>query len=169
MASALTRRFGLVGVNGLDVVIGRDSEGAARSYLLEVNPRFSGSMELAEQALGVNVFSMHLEGVAGRLPDAPAAVSDGCVGKAIVYARHDIMVPATEAWLDRGVRDVPLPGQRIGTGHPVCTVSARGRDRRACLAILESRASGVHVDCESDTDAWHRHPTDRDYAHARAG
>ena len=68
MVSRLTRRFGLVGVNGLDVVIGRDPEGAARPYLVEVNPRFSGSMELAERAFGVNVFSLHIEGLAGRLP-----------------------------------------------------------------------------------------------------
>ena len=82
------RRFGLVGVNGLDVVIGRDPEGVARPYLLEVNPRFSGSMELAELAFGVNVFSLHVEGLAGRLPQASAgAEPDGFVGKGIVYAQ----------------------------------------------------------------------------------
>ncbi len=41
MVSGLTRRFGLRGVNGLDVVIGRDAEGGARPYLVEVNPRFT--------------------------------------------------------------------------------------------------------------------------------
>ena len=114
MVSCLTRHFGLVGVNGLDVVIGRDPEGVARPYLIEVNPRFSGSMELAERAFGVNVFALHVEGSAGRMPRDLAVdpAPDGCVGKGIVYARRPIVAPDTETWLTRGVRDVPWPGQQ---------------------------------------------------------
>jgi len=150
MASSLTRRFGLVGVNGLDVVIGRDPEGVSRPYLIEVNPRFSGSMELAERAFGVNVFSLHLEGLAGRLPRASGAggAPEGCVGKGIVYARSALVVPDTEQWLIRGVRDVPSQGQSIAAGHPVCTVLARGRDRQACLDGLFSAAGAVYRDSE---------------------
>ena len=78
MASSLTRRFGLIGVNGMDVVIGRDPEGVVRPYLVEVNPRFSGSMELAERARAVNVFSAHVEAWPGgcrtpRMPSPTAA------------------------------------------------------------------------------------------------
>ena len=155
MVSGLTRRFGLRGVNGLDVVIGRDAEGGARPYLVEVNPRFTGSMELAERAFGVNVFSLHVEGLAGRLPRVPVAerTPDGCVGKAIVYARRPTVVPDTEDWLSRGVRDVPSPGQHIATGHPVCTVLARGRDRQACLAGLLSNAAAVYKDSEESKEA----------------
>jgi uncharacterized protein len=150
MVSRLTRRFGLVGVNGLDVVIGRDPEGVARPYLIEVNPRFSGSMELAEGASGVSVFALHVEGSAGRMPREPAvdAAPGGCLGKGIVYARRPIVAPDTEAWLTRGVRDVPWPGQRVAPGHPVCTVVAGGRDREACLAGLFSAAAAVYADSE---------------------
>jgi predicted ATP-grasp superfamily ATP-dependent carboligase len=160
MVACLTRRFGLVGVNGLDVVIGRDPEGAARPYLIEVNPRFSGSMELAERAFGVSVFSLHVDGLAGRLPRASRAdrTPDGCVGKGIVYARRPVVAPDTGEWLARGVRDVPSPGQRIAAGHPVCTVLARGRDRQACLAGLFSAAAAVYQDSE-ETKEGHRERT----------
>jgi len=57
MAMALTRRFGLVGANGLDLVLGDDGE----LYLLEVNPRYSASMELIEWASGLSVFGAHCE------------------------------------------------------------------------------------------------------------
>lgn len=152
MVSCLSRHFGLVGVNGVDVVISRDAEGVARPYLIEVNPRFSGSMELAERAFGVNVFSLHVDGLAGRLPRAAVAdgVPDGSVGKGIVYARRAVLVPDTDAWLARGLRDVPWPGERIPAGHPVCTVLAHGRDRRACLAGLISRAATVYAACERE-------------------
>jgi len=165
MVSSLTRRFGLVGVNGLDVVIGRDPEGVARPYLIEVNPRFSGSMELAERAFGVSIFSLHLEGLAGRLPRASAAARapDGCVGKGIVYARRPLVVPDTEEWLVRGVRDVPSPGQSIAAGHPVCTVLARGRDRQACLAGLFSAAASVYRDSEETKEGRRERTTHFDH------
>ncbi len=115
MVSCLTRHFGLVGVNGLDVVIGRDPEGVVRPFLIEVNPRFSGSMELAERAFGVGVFALHVEGSAGTMPRGSFAVErapDGCVGKGIVYARRPVVAPDTGKWRSRGVRDVPWSGQQ---------------------------------------------------------
>jgi len=165
MAASLTRRFGLVGVNGLDVVVGRDPEGVARPFLIEVNPRFSGSMELAERAFGVNVFSLHVEGLAGRLPRASTVdrTPDGCLGKGIVYARRSIVVPDTEDWLVRGVRDVPSRGQRIAAGHPVCTVLARGRDRQACLAGLFSAAGAVYRDTEEYREGRSERTTHHDH------
>lgn len=165
MVSCLTGRFGLVGVNGLDVVIGRDPEGVAWPYLIEVNPRFSGSMELAERAFGVNVFSLHVEGLAGHLPRASVAdrAPHGCVGKGIVYARRPVVVPDTEEWLVRGVRDVPSPGQRIAAGHPVCTVLARGRDRQACLAGLFSGAAAVYRDSEETKEGRRERTTHLDH------
>jgi predicted ATP-grasp superfamily ATP-dependent carboligase len=156
MAATLTRRFGLVGVNGLDIVVGRDPEGVARPYLLEVNPRFSGSMELAELAAGVNVFALHVEACSGRLPAATDAAPEGFLGKGVVYATRSLVTPDTGRWLARGLRDVPRSGQQIGIGHPVCTVLARGDDRKACLGGLVSAASAVYADTETDTSARHR-------------
>lgn len=148
MATLLTRRFGLVGVNGMDLVIGRDAAGATRPYLIEVNPRFSGSMELTEAAGGVGVFTLHVEGVAGCLPSSPTLgrLSEGCVGKGIVYARRAVTTGDTGRWMERGLRDVPWPGERIAAGHPVCTVFARGPDREACRVGLFEEAAGVYRD-----------------------
>jgi predicted ATP-grasp superfamily ATP-dependent carboligase len=47
LANTLTRTFGLVGLNGIDFIL-HDGE----PYILEVNPRYSASMELYEDALG---------------------------------------------------------------------------------------------------------------------
>lgn len=151
MVSRLTRRFGLRGANGADFVIGRGPDGALCPFLVEVNPRYSASMELAERAFGMNVFSLHLEGVAGRLPDfclAEHLGQPGFSGKGIVYARQTGSVPDTEQWIERGIRDVPFPGQRIEAGHPICTVFARGEDRQACLDDLFEQAAAVHEEVE---------------------
>jgi predicted ATP-grasp superfamily ATP-dependent carboligase len=165
MASKLTRRFGLRGVNGMDVVIGRDQRGVARPHIVEINPRYSGSMELLEDAGGVNVFSAHLDACGGQLPDAGAAPSaaPGCLGKAIVYARRQVTTPDTCAWLARGVRDVPHSRQTIAAGHPICTVMAEGRDRRECLAGLLERAAVIYAESEGRREERRERPTHLDH------
>ena len=147
MATRLTRHFGLRGVNGIDLVVADGPDGCPRPFLVEINPRYSASMELVERAYGVNVFSLHLEAMAGRLPDFSLAdhlQSQGAhVGKGIVYARRTVTLPETENWIEQGRRDIPFPGERIEAGHPVCTILAEGRGRAACWNHLLASAQAV--------------------------
>ena len=53
-ALLLTEQLGLVGVNCIDFVV-RDGV----PYVIELNPRHSASMELAERAFGFSVFAAH--------------------------------------------------------------------------------------------------------------
>jgi predicted ATP-grasp superfamily ATP-dependent carboligase len=144
LAAAAAEGIGLVGLNGIDVV-------AAGSipYPIELNPRWCASMELVERAYGVSVFASHAAACAtGTLPTFDVrrlrrAVA--AVGKAIVYARRDMTMGETRGWLDDPtVRDVPHPGERIGAGHPICTVLAEGIDSAACYAALVERAARVY-------------------------
>jgi predicted ATP-grasp superfamily ATP-dependent carboligase len=166
---ALTRRFGLRGVNGVDLVVGRDEGGALCPYLLEVNPRYSASMELGERAYGIDVFALHLDGLAGRLPDFSwdQHARDGFVGKGIVYAKGTVTVADTTGWIERGIRDVPFSGQRFEAGHPVCTVFAEGDGRSACLDGLLLRATAVYRETEDQREerlGRTAHPDHRAYA-----
>jgi hypothetical protein len=144
MAAKLTRRFGLRGVNGMDLVLANGSGGQLTPYLVEVNPRYTASMELVERACGLRVFSLHLAAFSGNLPDFSLAehLQGPFLAKGIVFARRDVTIPETEGWVNRGRRDVPFSGERIGAGHPVCTVLAEGKNRDACwrhlLAAVES-------------------------------
>jgi len=142
MAARLTRRFGLRGVNGIDLVV---TDGHPRPFLVEVNPRYTASMELVEQAYGLNVFSLHLEAMTGRLPDFSLGNREGYpyFGKGIVYARRTATMPETAGWTERGRRDVPFPGERIEAGHPVCTVLAEGRRHEACWNHLLASVEAV--------------------------
>lgn len=76
----------------------------------------------------------------------------GTIGKAIVFARHDVVVGDTQAWLPSDtqapIADVPHPGETISAGHPVCTVFAGGRDAETCHAALVQRAEQVYADLE---------------------
>jgi predicted ATP-grasp superfamily ATP-dependent carboligase len=144
LAATVTQTFGLVGVNGIDFVAH-----AGRPYPLEVNPRYTASMELVERAYGLSIFDIHVRACAGALPAfelfRARAADHEAVGKAIVYARHDTTAGDTRGWLrDDTVRDIPPPGERIVRGHPICTVFARAQDAATCHRVLEARAGAVY-------------------------
>ena len=144
LAAAVTQIFGLVGVNGVDFVAR-----SGRPYPVEVNPRYTASMELVERAYGLSVFATHARACGGNLPAfelfRARAAHGGAVGKAVVYARRDTTVGDTRPWLgDDTVRDIPAPGERIPRGHPICTVFARARDAAACHRALVARAAAVY-------------------------
>jgi predicted ATP-grasp superfamily ATP-dependent carboligase len=141
IATQLTWEFELRGVNGMDLVISDD----LTIHLVEVNPRYTASMELVEHVHGLNIFSLHLDSLAGRLPEwrlADSAVG-AWHGKGIVYARQDVTIPDTDGWLDGNRRDIPFEGDRIEAGHPICTVLAEGPERAACWKRLVDSAESV--------------------------
>ena len=144
VAQVVAGTFGVIGVNGVDFVA---RDGAA--YAIEVNPRFSASMELVERAHGMSVFGVH----AAACVDSVLPTFDllqrqkriEAVGKAIVFAKRDVVIGDSRSWIDAGIRDVPHPGERIETGRPVCTVFASGRDAATCYLELVRQASEVYA------------------------
>ena len=144
LVDAVTKTFPLVGVGSIDFV-------AANNELLpvEVNPRWSASMELVERARSISLFGLHAEACSrGALPPVdirePPPTS-ATHGKAIVFARRDVVIGDVRAWLaDPNVRDVPRKGERIATGQPICTVLAEGPDETACYATLVERAEWIY-------------------------
>jgi len=138
----LALAFGLRGLFGVDLVW--DGE---RAWVIEVNPRPTGSLECVEAAHDVGVFAAHLEGCAGRLPSVvPAHAPHRAAGKAILFATRDVRVGDTRGWPTRGIRDVPHPRERIAAGHPVCTLVSVQESPDAVLADLEARAAALRAE-----------------------
>jgi predicted ATP-grasp superfamily ATP-dependent carboligase len=140
MAQAAAREFGLVGLNGIDF-IARGGE----PWPIEVNPRYSASMELHEPHSGPSLFELHADACGGRLPAAPPSPRRGVLGKAVVFARRNVTPGETRAWLrDPAIADIPHPGERIRRGRPICTVFAEGESADACLRRLVSKAACIY-------------------------
>jgi uncharacterized protein len=149
LASHFTRELSLVGVNCIDII----AHGAT-AMPIEINPRWSASMELVERAYGLSMFALHAAAcIAGALPSFDlerAHTTTPALGKAILFARHDVTCGDTRAWLaDSTVRDVPHPGDHIPSGRPVCTVFASGHDEPSCYAALARRAAQIYDQLES--------------------
>lgn len=141
LAAAVTAEFGLVGVNGVDFVAAHGVP-----FAIEVNPRYTASMELVERAYGISIFETHARACAGSLPELSVpryAVETR--GKAVVYARRRVTPLDTERWLaDPDLRDVPVAGEPIAPGHPICTIFACERDPERCIVALARRAAGLY-------------------------
>jgi uncharacterized protein len=138
LAQVATREFGLAGLNGIDFI--------ARNgipYPIEVNPRFSASMELLERGECPPLFGVHLAACRGVLP-APTERDPRVHGKAVVFARRTITIhdPTWTAAAD--VADLPHQGERIQRGRPICTVFATALTVEACHAALLHKASAVY-------------------------
>jgi predicted ATP-grasp superfamily ATP-dependent carboligase len=135
----LTRETGLVGVNGIDFILHDDVP-----YLLEVNPRWIGSLELFERLYRLNMFRLHVNACQGKLPESlPVLPVHPVIGKGILYSRRGITLGDTSAWKQNGIADIPHPGETISIGAPICTVFSEGRDTIDCWDKIMAKAQAL--------------------------
>ena len=145
-ARRITERFGLRGLNGLDYIV---HLGVPR--LIEVNPRWTASMELIEELDARNLFDLHLlaldGGVSrsapvGRRQAAPAS-AHRFLAKGILYATAACVAPDPEALEALGARDRPARGEQVAPGQPICTLIVEADTPAACRAALRNQAADV--------------------------
>ncbi|ATW24043.1 ATP-grasp domain-containing protein [Candidatus Formimonas warabiya] len=150
----LTGDFKLLGINTLDFIVNRDG-----IWILELNPRWSASVELIESYSGKRLFAAHLAACAGRemkkiFPDLFPLWGRGREkapvfwGKSIVYADPALVIKAHKEQdlrflYAQGMRDIPRAGTKIKKGQPICTVLAGGASDQDCLSRLKEKSRWV--------------------------
>ncbi len=147
IGAVLAREFDLQGLFGVDAIL--NPRGA---WVVEVNPRYTASVELLEWAFDIRAISLH--GAAcetGSLPPAAPLVPIRSCGKAILFAPHRLVIPPE--WAPRDsmasdlawplLADVPAPGSTIEAGGPVLTILAEGPAEPDVLELLKSRAADL--------------------------
>jgi len=129
--------FGLVGSNGVDLVISEESV----PYVIEVNPRFQGTLECVERVLRTNIVEAHVKAcVQGTLPTILKKPSVFCV-RLILFAPQRSITPDLGAF--EGVRDIPLPGVIIEESEPVCSIVVEGTSRDSSLRKARKIIEGI--------------------------
>ena len=137
LGRAVASAFGLVGVFGIDFVL---ADG--HPWPVEVNPRYTASVEVLEWALGRSILADHLRASGSDAPAGSRPVGDrpAFVAKAIVFADR----PGTWAEAATGpgpsgfpeIADIPRLGTTFQAGEPVFTAFAAGPTESDCLASL---------------------------------
>ena len=145
-ANALVERAGLTGLIGVDFIMPRKTAGNSlrKPIILEVNPRPTATMELAERRTGRSYAGLHLLSQGFSLPTesmVSTCEQDVCWGKAIVFANKPLCVSSVftrhlkrSASFMEGqsfgwpmVADWPRSGSVIRAGHPIVTIFASAR------------------------------------------
>ena len=147
IGQVLAQRFALVGLFGVDAIVNQ-----LGVWTVEVNPRYTASMELLEASLSTSLIDLHVRAcVAGELPadDVAFGPTTAAFGKAIVYAEHAFSLEENWAPLaalrtdGSRLADIPAPGTRFQFGWPVVTVLTSGDDEQQVLAGLRQRVTEV--------------------------
>jgi predicted ATP-grasp superfamily ATP-dependent carboligase len=143
IGNILSWKLGLAGLFGFDFVV--DADGAPR--LTEVNPRYTGSVEVLEHTLKLALLRNHCA-VFGIEPPEYASPSPGvsALGKFILYSTQEWRAPDPADWLlpDEWVHsemwrdvprlaDIPPAGTVIRPGEPICSVFVAGTSPSECL------------------------------------
>jgi len=121
--------FKLQGSNGVDFML--TDKGV---YVIEVNPRFQGSIDTIELSTGLNVFDAHIKSFSGELPELRE--SRCFAAKNIIYADKILKInrdisDTLVKYMNKGkAADIPRPGQEVSLDEPVTTILATGRTRK---------------------------------------
>ncbi|MFM8250146.1 MAG: ATP-grasp domain-containing protein, partial [Planctomycetota bacterium] len=140
IGKTIARLGNLSGIFGVDLLIPSSSLATpqptttAQIFVLEVNPRWTASVEILERATGQNAFQLHQAACTqGQLLPPRARAAASFHGKLVVYAEKQLEVSSalSDRWLDRAqgqtwptLADIPRAGEMIPAGAPICTLFA---------------------------------------------
>jgi len=148
IGAALAKHFQLVGLFGVDLIQADSTEVSGSEYtVIEVNPRYTASVELLERAYNIHTIPWHLAACAtGQLPCAAELASlraNSWHIKGILYARREARFHAELAEYVRKqnasphagqladwprIADIPATGTIFQPGMPIVTLFASGVD-----------------------------------------
>jgi predicted ATP-grasp superfamily ATP-dependent carboligase len=156
LANTLAATFGLTGLFNVDFVRTADD-----LWPVEVNPRYSASVEILERITAMNFVALHVAAFENRsLPACITASPRSFAGKAVVYARRSgVTPPALDELVNRWnqtaspplIADLSHVGEPIRAGQPVVTVFAEGT--ADAEASLRSRVAQVQQALANIDDA----------------
>jgi len=156
----LAERFALVGLFGVDLIIDPDR----RVWTIEVNPRYTASVEIVERATGIATLVLHA--AACHDTDLETAsmsrIAATSHGKVILFAKRDLSISEefSEWALNQAasvpwplLADVPRAGTVIECGRPILTLFAAGPSSKEVEQQLQRRAADLENRLSTTTGA----------------
>lgn len=153
--------FGIKGWFQVDFVLDNDE----RAWILEINPRWSATMEIYERALGRSLTSDHLRAWGIELSDEskqsstePITSSNTAFWKDVVYAEREFLWTEQhleavlkfneKALLEAGwpvIADIPTANQVFEIGMPIFTTIVSGRNEEELRRSREAAIAGLRA------------------------
>jgi predicted ATP-grasp superfamily ATP-dependent carboligase len=133
----ITNCFNLIGSNGVDLVISEDDT----PYVIEVNPRFQGSLMCVERAYGINLVKLHLAACNGKEIEKKQQHSSLFSTRLIIFAPKRLVAPDLVS--KPLIMDVPCPGSIIEKGEPICSIISDGKTKNESLYRAQETAKTI--------------------------
>ena len=114
----LTRKFNLVGSNGVDYILNENG-----LYVIEVNARIQGTFECVEKSLGINMLEAHIKACNGEIIEIPKPQYYSY--KKIIYSPARMKYEKID--LDN-IYDLPHIGSITEKGEPLLTIIDKDKD-----------------------------------------
>lgn len=122
IAEKIAFHFGLKGSNGIDIVIPENG----KPHVIEVNPRFQGTLRCVERVFGINLVESHIKAcLYGELPET-RELSKFCT-RLVLYTPKRVFAPDLTGFKE--LWDIPLPNSILEQGEPLCSILAEGKNR----------------------------------------
>jgi hypothetical protein len=137
MAEHIAAASGCIGTLGIDFVIGEEIP-----HAIEINPRFQGTVDTVEMALGCNIFQYHTDACAGSIPLVPAGKKQVAV-RSILFTDRDVTIQADLKHLRSFIADIPHPDTFFETGQALVSVFGWGATRKEACLLLDKHISTV--------------------------
>ena len=123
--------FDLAGSVGVDFIL------ADKPYVLEINPRFQGSLDSIEWAFDVNLFRLHVDAVEGRDVGWKIGKPRRYACRAILFAPQDLRLRTAPAG-NPFFADV-TPPKPVEKGEPLVSILSSGKSRKEVLDKVRER------------------------------
>jgi len=140
ISKEITSEFNLQGINGLDFILKNDEV-----YLIEVNPRFPGTMELIELITDENLFQEHVKGSFFGEISKETFIKNKVGIKFIIYAPKDLKIGDLRS-ID-GVHDITKINKLVKKGDPICSILIMGDNRENVWKIARKKVNQVYNAC----------------------
>jgi len=135
--------FDLAGSVGVDFIL------ADKPYVLEINPRFQGSLDSIEWACDINLFRLHVDAVEGK-GEKIEVKPRRCACRAILFAPSDMNVRAAPAGNPLFADITPV--KKVEKEEPLISILSSGSSRSEVLDKARERKK-AYLEMQSMADA----------------
>ena len=144
----LQHEYSLRGLIGVDLILHDD-----QLWLIEINPRYTASMELFESQFNRSMIQLHLDSFSKHPATFNRIDHDNMhYGKAVLFARETTQVPnefqsiwqAALNCQQPTVADLPPIGAIVQAGHPLFTIFAHSKSTAETRAKLHQQATSFY-------------------------
>jgi len=144
LAEELVLEFKLLGSNGVDFLASKKGP-----VVLEINPRFQGSLDTVEKAMNINLFEAHAGCFRGELPEKPEA--KGFAARGVIYSDRELFIDQKlmELILREKGADIPSQGTVIEPDGPLTSLFACTSTREEAVLSLEKGANRIRAFIEN--------------------